>query len=174
MRQNETDQDTCTAISRVFHKLRRRPELARRFLITSCPVVCLLGLTWGVSAISSRPGKNIGKSASASPSKLALSVPAQSGPEREIRCELLTVFSYGFEPKEITRVAGTFILSVDNRADHHGLSLRLATQGNQLVQRSSLYTGQPSAHQLLNLQPGIYLLTEDNHPEWSCTITITQ
>src|SRR5437764_4994567 len=122
MRQNEIDQVKATAISRIIHHLRQRPEVTRRSLIAVCLAACIPGLTWGVSAISRRPAKNTVASTSANTGEPASPMPAQSGPEGEIRSELVTVFPYGFEPKEITRRAGVFILSVDNRADPEGLS----------------------------------------------------
>lgn len=98
--------------------------------------------------------------------------PSTSGRER-LETELVTVTPTGFEPVELTRPAGRFILDVDNRSGLEEVELRLdklrgARERAVRVSRTAL-----DWRDTLRLQPGTYVLTEAHHPQWSCRITIT-
>lgn len=108
-------------------------------------------------------------------SQPAFPVAAQSGsPNREpLAVELIILRPHGFEPREITRRLGRFMLVVNNRSGLKEMSLRLLRDtGNHLheerVPRESLNWKKP-----VDLPPGHYILTDTNHPEWNCSITIT-
>lgn len=96
----------------------------------------------------------------------------QSNRER-VETELVTIRPTGFEPAEISRVQGRFLLAVDNRAGLEEVTLRLdRVAGNRLrdvkVPRRKL-----DWREFVDLTPGRYVLSEAAHPEWNCTITIT-
>jgi hypothetical protein len=91
----------------------------------------------------------------------------------KLEAELVTIRPHGFEPKEITRPKGRFILAVDNRSGLEEVNLRLdQVAGNRLHQ-----VRVPREHldwsEVFDLHPGNYVLTEANHPNWVCRITIT-
>lgn len=93
--------------------------------------------------------------------------------QERVETVLVTITRFGFEPKEIERGAGKIFLEVDNRSELSEVELRLdAEHGNRMhqkrVPREQLDWLQP-----LDLRPGRYTLTEANHPQWSCRITIT-
>ena len=99
--------------------------------------------------------------------------PVLVSPQEKIRAELVTAFPYGFEPEELTRPVGPFMLCVDNRAGTEALSLQLISGANSPVYAAPIQRGKSSTHQMLNLAPGQYVLRESSHPGWQCTITIT-
>lgn len=98
-----------------------------------------------------------------------------ASPKGTIRTERVTAFPHGFEPDEITRPKGAFMLCVDNRAGSEALSLQLTsgTHGGP-VYAAPIEKGKSGTNKELSLTPGVYILTEGSHPGWICTITITQ
>jgi hypothetical protein len=91
---------------------------------------------------------------------------------RAVETELITLRPNGFEPAEITRPAGEFILMIENRG---GLpaDLRLSRETGEHIHEIKSSREEPDWNELLDLHPGHYALTEANHPEWMCHITIT-
>ena len=113
--------------------------------------------------------------------------PVLASPQEKIRAELVTAFPYGFEPDELTRPEGPFMLCVDNRAGTEALSLQLISGANGAISGANgaisgatppvyaapIQRGKSGTHKMLNLAPGQYVLREGSHPRWFCTITIT-
>lgn len=106
--------------------------------------------------------------------------PVLVNPQEKIRAELVTAFPYGFEPDELTRPEGPFMLCVDNRAGTEALSLQLISGASGAISGASppvyaapIQRGKSGTHKMLNLAPGQYVLREGSHPRWFCTITIT-
>jgi len=96
----------------------------------------------------------------------------QSGPSTPSEVELIDLSMSGFEPLEIARPAGRFLLGVNNRTRLTNLSLLLLNESGTSVvgkQLSKLKTWR----QVLDLPPGRYELREANHRDWLCRITIT-
>ena len=90
-----------------------------------------------------------------------------------IEGELVTVKPSGFDPLEIRRPPGRFYLRINNRSGIHDLELRFDREQGERVQDVRLPRGRLAWSKLLELPPGRYVLSEINHPEWICTITIT-
>lgn len=90
-----------------------------------------------------------------------------------IEAELVTVHPYGFEPAEIKRPMGEFLLVVNDQSGLTGSSLRLNRVTGSTVRAVSARREEPDWSDLVDLEPGVYLLTEINHPLWACRITIT-
>ena len=135
----------------MIHKNNRRTRLRRRAFIVV--VISLLALTFGVSANMWR----------------------DSTPRR-VEVEILSIQPNGFEPSHITRPSGLFLLAMDNRADVEDLTLRL-NRVNRLQEPALLDVTvrreRLNVDEYLDLAPGNYAITEANHPEWVCHITIT-
>jgi hypothetical protein len=94
----------------------------------------------------------------------------KDGPEGEI----VAVQRNGFEPNQITRRAGEFLLLIDNRSGLDEIQVRLERVVNrERVHDVSLTKRAYSWNTMLNLPPGEYALTEVSHPEWTCRITLT-
>ena len=94
----------------------------------------------------------------------------KDGPEGEI----VAVQRNGFEPNQITRQAGEFLLLIDNRSGLDEIQVRLEPLvDRERVHDVSLTKRAYSWNTILNLPPGEYALTEVSHPEWTCRITLT-
>jgi hypothetical protein len=86
--------------------------------------------------------------------------------------EHITLRSTGFEPSEITRPAGRFLLAVDNVTGMGEMSFRLLHHSGARL-RDFPANGRFRLRQVVELPPGQYALVEVNHPNWACRITIT-
>lgn len=96
--------------------------------------------------------------------------PRKDGPQGEI----VAVQRNGFEPNQITRQAGEFLLLIDNRSGLDEIQVRLERLvDRERVRDVSLTKRAYSWNTMLNLPPGEYALTEVRHPEWTCRITLT-
>jgi len=121
-----------------------------------------------VQAMADRVPKD---NAKAMPAALANTVqPTSSGPAE---VELIDLQPTGFEPHEITRPAGRFLLGVNNRTGLTDLSLMLVHESGRAVVGKRL-SKLKTWRQVLELQPGRYELREANHRDWLCRITITE
>jgi hypothetical protein len=92
--------------------------------------------------------------------------------KQRIQGEIVGITSHGFEPAQITRPAGAFLLVVDNNSNLPAVTLLLNTNvgfplRNVLVQRE-----QKLWSDIVDLPAGTYTLRELNHPTWVCQITI--
>ena len=87
--------------------------------------------------------------------------------------ERITLKQYGFEPRQITRRQGLFLLAVDNRSGLGAISLRLEQTNGGLARQIDIYASSPDWRDTLNLPAGDYVLTVTGNPQWRCNITIT-
>ena len=113
------------------------------------------------------------KDATAKPSKVEAAQTPNNKAKERVEGEIIAISPHGFEPAEITRVHKHFVLVIDNRSGLAEVNLRLdRDRGNRLrevrVPREKRHWSDD-----LDLAPGRYLLSEANHPNWSCHITIT-
>jgi len=93
-------------------------------------------------------------------------------PRRGVETEVVTLRATGFEPAEITRPAGEFILMVEDGAGRP-VSLSFSRETGERLHEIRATREQPDWNELEDLQPGRYLLTEADHPDWVCRVTIT-
>lgn len=136
-----------------------RPAPARGATILS--LVCLLVAVCAAA---------VGAHAWLSP---AAARPPAEEKEARVETELVTITPTGFDPAEITRPQGRFILKVDNRGGLEEVTLQLdglrgGREREVRVRRTAL-----DWRDLLDLRPGAYVLREAGHPGWACRITIT-
>ena len=102
----------------------------------------------------------------------ATAMMVQSNPSTpQLDAEHITLRETGFEPNEITRPAGRFLLAVDNLTGKSDVSLRLMHEGGARLR--DLPKGRAKLRQVVDLAPGRYALVEANHPGWICRFTIT-
>ncbi len=90
-----------------------------------------------------------------------------------IEAELVTVTPHGFEPQGITRPKGSFLLMIDNRSGLAATSLSLTREAGPRTHEMRVPREQPNWSDVVDLQPGRYVLTEADHPGWACRLTIT-
>lgn len=101
-------------------------------------------------------------------------------PQSERRSARATVPSHvlvlrpsGFEPSEVSWPKGRFFLSVDNHTDAREITLQLSRENGSRVHEVTRKSRKERGVGILDLPPGEYLLTEANHSNWVCRITIT-
>lgn len=83
----------------------------------------------------------------------------------------LTITVDGFTPATLTRPAGRFMLSVDNRTDVAALTLWLNRADGSRVRELQVPANTLDWSEAVELAAGDYLLTEAQHPTWVCHIT---
>lgn len=113
---------------------------------------------------------------SETPSPMANNVVASTPTQRRIadfESELITITPHGFEPQEITRPEGRVLLMVDNRSDLDMTSVRLSRETGMRINDIRVPREEPNWSEVVDLQPGRYVLTQSEHPDWECRITIT-
>lgn len=127
-------------------------------------VALLAALTLGVFALTSDKPEHEGSTAA----------DAHGNPNRP-QTELLpvTLRSGGFVPREMSRPAGDYILSINNLSGVPELDLRLSREGGEKMSETKVLRRKPYWRQLMRLTPGTYLITEAGHPEWTCRLTVT-
>ena len=98
--------------------------------------------------------------------------PQHSEKQDRLETELITLQPTGFEPNEIRRPQGAFILGVDNRAGIESIELQFMRADGQRVNALQTPKRKVSWREVVDLPPGQYLLSVAHHPEWTCTVTI--
>jgi len=95
------------------------------------------------------------------------------GPQTPVQAELITVTPTGFEPSELTRPKGRFLLAIDNQSglDEVEFYFERETAGRVNVPLSR--RGRLAWREIVDLTPGTYLLRATNDESWRCRITIT-
>lgn len=85
----------------------------------------------------------------------------------------LTLRTFGFEEKEITRKAGPVYFFVENVSGFRQVNFRLDREVGARLKDVPLPQGKFRWQEVVNLTPGTYLLTVDENPDWVCRVTIT-
>jgi hypothetical protein len=84
----------------------------------------------------------------------------------------VTITTTGFDPDELTHAPGQVTLAIDNRSGLEEVRLRLDREGGERLADVLVERGQLDWHDTVTLSAGRYLLTEANHPQWMCQITV--
>lgn len=96
-------------------------------------------------------------------------------PPNVLETQRITLRPTGFEPAEITRPAGRFLLAINDRSGQHdsGFVLRRSI-GDQLREfRLSETPRKREWREVVNLPPGRYVLSDTANPERVCYILLT-
>ena len=96
----------------------------------------------------------------------------QTASQTQLEVELVTLRPAGFEPAEIRRAKGPFVLMVDDRSGLEKSSLKLLQQNGAGVRQLKTERGKSDWHEVLDLPPGDYVLVETSHPEWTFRLTV--
>jgi len=105
------------------------------------------------------------------PQPTASAVVAQDARDN-LEVELITLRPEGFEPTQLTRPKGPFVLLVDDRTGKDGSSLRLQRLKGEALRELNTNRKKSEWHDLINLPPGDYLLSDADNPERRCQITL--
>lgn len=109
--------------------------------------------------------------------KARRSAPAAAAQEKEqgerLEVEYVTLTRAGFEPAEITRPRGRFLLAVNNRTRLESIEVQLEREAGGRLRGARIPSMKRDWRERVALPPGRYLLTEAGHPGWKCLITIT-
>jgi hypothetical protein len=97
----------------------------------------------------------------------------QQKPRPNVEVLPLALRMTGFFPDEITRASGDFLISVTNMTRFQELDLKLERQNGERVHSGKAPKEKRAWRQHVRLQPGTYLLTAAENPDWVCQITIT-
>lgn len=152
---------TRTAFSRVRKSGFRLPAVAF--------VAAALTLSAWAWVITAGKGETVRPASGA----VATTAPSRSLPAQDrVEAETITLGSSGFEPAEIRRPAGRFLLALDKLSDVDQATVRLESEGGQVLQEVTLERSQRRWRKVVDLTAGVYLLTVAGHPEWRCQIFI--
>jgi hypothetical protein len=97
---------------------------------------------------------------------------ASNGNSPPTEVELITVRPAGFEPSEIIRPKGAFVLFIDDRSGKEISSLVLQRANGERVRAISLQRKKSEWNDVVDLSPGTYVLQDASNPELHCLITI--
>lgn len=95
------------------------------------------------------------------------------GPQAVVQAELITVTPTGFEPSELTRAKGRFLLAIDNQSGLDELEFYFERENAGRVNVPLSRRGKLAWREIVDLTPGTYLLRARNDESWRCRITIT-
>ena len=97
---------------------------------------------------------------------------ASDGNSQPTEIELITLRPAGFEPAEITRTKGPFVLFIDDRSGRDNSSLVLQRSNGGQVRAIGLQRKKTEWNDVVDLPPGTYILQDANNSELRCQITI--
>lgn len=86
----------------------------------------------------------------------------------------LTLRATGFEPSEIAGRAGHLLLAVDNMTGSGDVTLRLTHESGARLREGAMPLNKARWREVVNLPPGLYTLTDAEHPDRACRISITE
>jgi hypothetical protein len=91
--------------------------------------------------------------------------------EDDVQVLVLTLRPTGFEPSEAALTKGKHLLVVQNRTGLESFTLRLDRENGGKLHEVRL-SRKLDWRQQFDLMPGSYVLTEAEHPDWTCRITV--
>ncbi|SRR6266571_5416654 len=170
-----TFEETLTSLTRDRFLATRVARLLSGMVITASLCGAMTALNLSSNSSGSHPSSGIdvtaaSRSVSAVPSALSGTLAAE--PQR-IPGELIVIKRTGIEPTSITRSTGRFLLLVYNRSGLSEVALTLGPVGGPLLRQVIVPSQKLDWRSVEELSPGDYLLSEANHPGWTCRITIT-
>jgi hypothetical protein len=93
---------------------------------------------------------------------------------QRLEAEVITILPTGFQPTEISRPRGGFLLAIENRSGIKEINFQLTAESGDRVFEESRNWERSNWSEVVNPRPGRYVLTEAHHPGWQCVITIGQ
>jgi hypothetical protein len=84
----------------------------------------------------------------------------------------LTIRPTGFETKEMTLDAGDYFVVIQNATGRDRFALKIQRDGGQTIHEVRLPRFRKYWKHMVTLTAGRYLVSEIDHPEWNCVITV--
>lgn len=94
-------------------------------------------------------------------------------PQAPVQAELITVTPTGFEPAELTRPKGQFLLAIDNQSGLDEVGFYFERETGARLNIPLTRRGKLAWREIVNLTPGTYILRSTNDESWRCRLTIT-
>ncbi len=103
--------------------------------------------------------------------------PAQPSPrafnrDNVMEGESFTLTPRGFEPGEVTRDGGPFVLNINNRSGLRSVEFLLTQENGSEVRNVQISKGKLYWRGVVNLPPGRYKLSEVSRSDWVCHLHI--
>jgi len=95
------------------------------------------------------------------------------GPQAPVQAELITVTPTGFEPSELTRPKGRFLLAIDNQSGLDEVEFYFERETGGRLNVALSRRGKIAWREIVDLAPGSYVLRAMHDESWRCRITIT-
>ena len=95
------------------------------------------------------------------------------GPQAPVQAELITITPTGFEPAELTRHKGRFLLAIDNQSGLDEVQFYFEREAGGRVNVPLNRRGKLAWREVIDLTPGTYILRATNDESWRCRIRIT-
>jgi hypothetical protein len=92
--------------------------------------------------------------------------------QNDLEVELITLRPEGFEPLQVTRPKGPFVLVVDDRSGKEDSSLRLQRLQGERLRDVNTNRKKSEWYDLIDLPPGEYVLSDAENPERRCQISL--
>jgi hypothetical protein len=92
---------------------------------------------------------------------------------QELEAEVITILPTGFQPAEIIRSKGEFLMVINNRTGLEEVNWQLDREVGGNLHKVKMREGKLRSGSFEKLPPGRYRLSELDHPQWLCLITIT-
>lgn len=102
----------------------------------------------------------------------AFITPSATPTKERLEVELVTLSPTGFYPKQITRPHGKFLLQIDNYSGQRSITLRLEREAGPRLVETQMPLEQRGWSNVMEVPAGNYVVTEANHPNWVCHITV--
>lgn len=134
--------------------------------IISVSIVFALFATLAVSARSWMSGKPVVAVADQTGN-------SNAGVKERFPIVILSLTRFGFEPGAIRVPAGRARLVIQNRSGQEAVTLELSRQAGPRLVSERYVNDKPRWEKGIQLTPGDYMLSETEHPEWRCQITVT-
>lgn len=94
-------------------------------------------------------------------------------PQDSIKAELITITPTGFEPAELTRPKGRFLLAIDNQSGLDEVEFYFERETGGRINIPLSRRGKLEWREIVDLTPGTYILRTTNDENWRCRLRIT-